>query len=160
MLCWIGTLDGEIREVFDGLFTAANGSAGFWMWEVKDMDEAVECVKRSSNPMLSRSEVEIHLVFEYRDFGDAMTPELVEQEERMRLEIADRSPNHLNNPASAGETPAKLVKSLGIRSKRLRIPDAPPLWIPAFARMTEVLQRSRAGCRETALPRSNPVWYG
>ena len=100
MLCWIGTLDGEIREVFDGLFTAANGLvAGFWMWEVKDMDEAVEWVKRSSNPMLSRSEVEIHLVFEYRDFGDAMAPELVE---RMRIEIADRSPNHPNNPASAG----------------------------------------------------------
>ncbi len=101
--------------MFDGLFTAANGLvAGFWMWEVKDMDEAVEWVKRSPNPMLSRSEVEIGLLFEYQDFGDAMTPE---QEERMRIEIADRSPIHPNNPASAG-------------------------------------------CRETALPRSNPVWYG
>ena len=78
--------------MFDGLFTAANGLvAGFRMWEVKDMDEAVEWVKRSPNPMLSRSEVEISLLFEYQDFGDAMTPELADQEDRMRKEIADRT---------------------------------------------------------------------
>ena len=60
------------------------------MWEVKDMDEAVEWMKKCPNPMLSRSEVEIRQVFEYADFGEAMTPEQIEQEERMREEIAGR----------------------------------------------------------------------
>ncbi len=83
--------DGESREVIDGPFGVTNELvAGFWMWEVKDMDEAVEWVKRCPNPMLSRSEVEIRQVFEYQDFGDAMTPEQIENEERMREEIADR----------------------------------------------------------------------
>lgn len=83
--------DGDSREVIDGPFSATNELvAGFWMWEVKDMDEAVEWVKRAPNPMLSRSEIEIRQVFEYEDFGDAMTPEQVEQEEQMREEIADR----------------------------------------------------------------------
>lgn len=83
--------DGDSREVIDGPFRATNELvAGFWMWEVKDMDEAVEWVKRAPNPMLSRSEIEIRQVFEYEDFGDAMTPEQVEQEEQMREEIADR----------------------------------------------------------------------
>lgn len=84
--------DGESREVIDGPFGVTNELvAGFWMWEVKDMDEAVEWVKRCPNPMLSRSEVEIRQVFEYhQDFGDAMTPGQIENEERMREEIADR----------------------------------------------------------------------
>ncbi len=81
--------DGESREVIDGPFRVTNELvAGFWMWEVKDMDEAVEWVKRCPNPMLSRSEVEIRPVFEYEDFGDAMTEEQVEREERLRGEIA------------------------------------------------------------------------
>ncbi len=83
--------DGESREVVDGPFSATNELvAGFWMWEVKDMDEAVEWMKKCPNPMLSRSEVEIRQVFEYADFGEAMTPEQIEQEERMREEIAGR----------------------------------------------------------------------
>ncbi len=80
--------DGESREVIDGPFGVTNELvAGFWIWEVKDMDEAVEWVKRAPNPMLSRSEIEIRQVFEYEDFGDAMTPEQIEREERMREEI-------------------------------------------------------------------------
>ena len=80
--------DGDSREVIDGPFGVTNELvAGFWMWEVKDMDEAVAWVKRAPNPMLSRSEIEIRQVFEYEDFGDAMTPEQIEREERMREEI-------------------------------------------------------------------------
>ena len=59
--------------------TAGELVAGFWMWEVKDMDEAVEWVKRSPNPMPSTSEIEIRPVFEMEDFGDEFTPELREE---------------------------------------------------------------------------------
>ena len=83
--------DGESRDVVDGPFGVTNELvAGFWIWEVKDMEEAVEWVKRSPNPMLSRSEMEIRPILEYEDFGDAMTEEFVEQEERMREGIADK----------------------------------------------------------------------
>ena len=83
--------DGGSREVIDGPFGVTNELvAGFWMWEVKDMDEAVEWVKRCPNPMLSRSEVEIRPIFEYEDFGDAMSPEQVEHEEQLRRELSDR----------------------------------------------------------------------
>ncbi len=83
--------DGESRDVIDGPFGVTNELvAGFWLWEVKDMDEAVEWIKRCPNPMLSRSEVEIRQVYEFEDFGDAITPEQVEREARLREEIADR----------------------------------------------------------------------
>ena len=83
--------DGASREVIDGPFGVTNELvAGFWMWEVKDMDEAVEWVKRCPNPMLTRSEVELRQVYEFDDFGDAITPDQVEREERLREEIADR----------------------------------------------------------------------
>ncbi len=83
--------DGDSREVIDGPFGVTNELvAGFWMWEVTDMDEAVEWVKRCPNPMLSRGEVEIRQVYEYEDFGDAMTPEQVEREEQLREEISGR----------------------------------------------------------------------
>ena len=77
--------DGTNRSVVDGPFSAVNELvAGFWLWEVKDMDEAVEWVKRCPNPMPGPSEIEIRPVFEAADFGDALTPELREQEERLR----------------------------------------------------------------------------
>ena len=83
--------DGESREVIDGPFGVTNELvAGFWMWEVKDMDEAVEWLKRCPNPMLTRSEVELRQVYEFDDFGDAITPEQVEREARLREELADR----------------------------------------------------------------------
>ena len=83
--------DGDSREVIDGPFDATDELvAGFWMWEVEDMDEAVAWVKRAPNPMLSRGVVEIRPILEYEDFGDAMTPEQIEEEERMRDEIAGR----------------------------------------------------------------------
>ncbi len=83
--------DGESREVIDGPFGVTNELvAGFWIWEVKDMDEAVEWLKRCPNPMLTRSEVEVRQFYEFEDFGDAITPEQVEWEARLREELADR----------------------------------------------------------------------
>ena len=79
------SFDGLHRTVVDGPFPETGELvAGFWLWEVKDMAEAVEWVKRCPNPMPGPSEIEIRPVFEAADFGDAMTPELREQEDRMR----------------------------------------------------------------------------
>jgi len=77
--------DGAGRVVMDGPFAETKELiAGFWLWQVKDMAEAVEWVKRCPNPMPGPSEIEIRPVFEMEDFGEAMTPELIEQEERLR----------------------------------------------------------------------------
>ena len=82
------TFDGADRTVTDGPFSATNELvAGFWIWEVRDMDEAVEWVKRCPNPMPGSSEIEIRPFYEYEDFGDAMTPEQVAHEEQMREEL-------------------------------------------------------------------------
>ena len=64
--------------------------AGFWLWEVKDMDEAVAWVKRCPNPMPGPSEIEIRPLYETDDFAEAMTAEQVEHEERLRAELEDR----------------------------------------------------------------------
>ena len=83
--------DGEGRTVIDGPFPAVNELvAGFWLWEVGDMDEALEWVKRSPNPMPGPSEIEIRPLFEVADFAEAMTPEQADQEERLREELEDR----------------------------------------------------------------------
>lgn len=83
--------DGEGRTVIDGPFPAVSELvAGFWLWEVKDMDEALEWVKRSPNPMPGPSEIEIRPLYEAADFGEAMTAEQAEQEERMREELESR----------------------------------------------------------------------
>ena len=83
--------DGEGRTVIDGPFPAVNELvAGFWLWEVKDMDEAVDWVKRCPNPMPGSSEMEIRPLFETADFSEIMTPEQVEQEERLWEELEDR----------------------------------------------------------------------
>lgn len=79
---------GTSRTVTDGPFTETRELvAGFWMWQVKSMDEAVEWVKRCPNPIVSDSEIEIRPVFEAEDFGADFTPELREQEDRLRAEI-------------------------------------------------------------------------
>ena len=76
--------DGASRSVIDGPFSETGELvAGFWLWEVKNMVEAVEWVKRCPNPMPGPSEVEIRPLYEAADFGDAMTPELMEQEDRI-----------------------------------------------------------------------------
>ena len=79
---------GSKRTVIDGPFGDTNELiAGFWLWQVKSMEEAVEWVKRCPNPMRSDSEIEIRQLFEIEDFGAEMTPELREKEERMREQI-------------------------------------------------------------------------
>jgi hypothetical protein len=83
--------DGAGRTVIDGPF-AATGElvAGFWLWQVKDMDEALAWVKRCPNPMPGPSEIEIRPLYEMADFADAMTPELADLHDRTRESIAAR----------------------------------------------------------------------
>ena len=81
--------DGESRTVIDGPFAEARELvAGYWIWEVKDMDEAVAWAKRCPNPMRGPSELEIRPFYQMEDFGDAMTPELAEREQRLRDQLA------------------------------------------------------------------------
>lgn len=83
--------NGADRTVIDGPFSAVNELvAGFWLWEVKDMDEALEWVKRCPNPMLGPSEIEIRPLYEMEDFAGDIAPEQLEREERLRREIEDR----------------------------------------------------------------------
>jgi hypothetical protein len=82
---------GAKRTVIDGPFAETKELvAGFWLWQVKSIDEAVEWVKRCPNPTGAESEVEIRQVFEANDFGAEFTPELREQEERLRAQIATK----------------------------------------------------------------------
>jgi hypothetical protein len=86
------TFSGNTRTVVDGPFTDTRELiAGFWLWQVRSMEEAVEWVQRCPNPTGAGSEVEIRPVFEMEDFGEAMTPELRAQEERLRAQT-DRTP--------------------------------------------------------------------
>jgi hypothetical protein len=79
---------GSKRTVIDGPFAETKELiAGFWLWQVKSMEEALEWVKRCPNPMMSDSEIEIRPVFEADDFGAEFTPELRAQEERQRAEM-------------------------------------------------------------------------
>ncbi|WDZ75062.1 YciI family protein [Ensifer adhaerens] len=81
--------DGPNRMVIDGPFAETKELvAGFWIWTVKDMDEAIAWVKRCPNPMPGPSEIEIRPVFELEDFGEVITPEIVAQDERLREKIA------------------------------------------------------------------------
>ena len=83
--------DGPNRTVVDGPFAATSELvAGFWLWEVKDMAEAVEWVKRCPNPMPGPSEIEIRPLFEAADFGEALTPEVAELHDRTREMAARR----------------------------------------------------------------------
>jgi hypothetical protein len=79
---------GKNRTVIDGPFAETKELvAGFWLWQVKSMDEAVEWVRRCPNPMEGESEIEIRPVFEAADFGAEFTPELQEREAKLRAEI-------------------------------------------------------------------------
>jgi hypothetical protein len=80
---------GTQRTVTDGPFAETKELiAGFWIWKVASMQEAIDWVKRCPNPMEGESEVEIRPIFEAEDFGEALTPELRQQEERLRAKIA------------------------------------------------------------------------
>ena len=82
---------GKNRTVVDGPFAETKELvAGFWIWKVKSMEEAIEWAKRCPNPMEGESELELRPVFEAEDFGAEYTPELREQDERLRAQIASR----------------------------------------------------------------------
>jgi hypothetical protein len=82
--------DGPNRTVIDGPFAETKEVvAGFWLWQVKDMAEAVDWVKRCPNPMLGPSEIDIRPIFEAEDFGDALTPEVSELEQRTREKLGE-----------------------------------------------------------------------
>ena len=80
---------GDKRTVIDGPFAETKELiAGYWLWQVRSMEEAVEWVKRCPNPMESESDIEIRPIFEADDFGAELTPELRAKEERLRQEAA------------------------------------------------------------------------
>jgi hypothetical protein len=83
---------GDQRTVVDGPFAESKELiAGYWVWQVRDMDEAIEWAKRCPNPTGAESVLEIRPVFELDDFGDNVTPEVREREERLRSELEERS---------------------------------------------------------------------
>ena len=80
--------NGDKRTVVDGPFTETKDLiAGYWLWQCKSLQEAIDWAKRCPNPTGTESELEIRQVFEADDFGEEFTPELREQEERLRAEI-------------------------------------------------------------------------
>ena len=81
--------DGAKRTVVDGPFAETKELiAGYWLWQVRSMDEAIEWVKRCPNPMPGESEIEVRQLFDADDFGAELTPELRAKEERLRQEAA------------------------------------------------------------------------
>ncbi|MBL0312561.1 MAG: YciI family protein [Holophagaceae bacterium] len=83
---------GRERTVLDGPFAETKELvAGFWLWQVRSMEEAVEWVKRCPNPTGAESEIEIRRLYEAEDFGAEFTPELRQQEERLRSEISGKA---------------------------------------------------------------------
>ena len=81
--------DGADRSVIDGPFAATNEVvSGYWIWNVKDMDDAVAWAKRCPNPMPGPSELEIRPSFEASDFGAALTPEVAERDARLRDQLS------------------------------------------------------------------------
>ena len=82
--------DGDSRSVIDGPFGITNELvAGFWIWEVESLEEAVEWVKQAPNPMPGPSEIEIRPFYELEDFGDAITPEEAARETELRERLAE-----------------------------------------------------------------------
>ena len=82
---------GSQRTVIDGPFVETKELiAGYWIWQVASLDEAIAWVKRCPNPMGVESEIEIRPIFEAEDFGEEFTPELREQEERLRAQLSAR----------------------------------------------------------------------
>jgi hypothetical protein len=83
---------GDQRSVIDGPFTETKELiAGYWIWQVRDLDEAIEWAKRCPNPTGAESVLELRPVFEADDFGDNLTPELREQEDRLRTQMQEQS---------------------------------------------------------------------
>ncbi len=102
---------GSKRTVIDGPFAETKELiAGYWLWQVKSKEEAIEWVKRCPNPMPGESEIEIRQVFEAEDFGAEFTPELREQEERLRAETAKNKLRRLLRGLDAGPVKRGLAR--------------------------------------------------
>lgn len=83
---------GRNRTVLNGPFAETKELiAGYWLWQVRSMEEAIEWIKRCPNPTGEESEIELRQVFDAEDFGAEFTPELRQQEERLRAEIAQKA---------------------------------------------------------------------
>lgn len=83
---------GKNRTVVEGPFAQTRELiAGFWIFQVQSLQEAIDWVKRCPNPMISDSEIEIRQIFEAEDFGESFTPELREQEGRLRAQLSNQS---------------------------------------------------------------------
>jgi len=83
--------DGASRTVIDGPFAETRELvAGFWIWEVKDMDEAIAWVKRCPNPMMGPSEIEIRPLFDMADFAETLTPDFQERRSRLREKLSGK----------------------------------------------------------------------
>ena len=83
--------DGKPPKVIDGPFTETKELiAGFWIWKVKSMQEALDWVKRCPNPHAGDSEIEIRQIFETEDFGEVLTPEMRAKDDRMRAQLSDK----------------------------------------------------------------------
>ena len=86
--------DGATRTVIDGPFAATSELvAGFWLWDVKDMDEAVAWVKRCPNPMPGPSEIEIRPLYEMTDFAEVLTPDVADIHDRTRERLSGQAPD-------------------------------------------------------------------
>jgi hypothetical protein len=84
---------GKDRQVINGPFPEIDHLvAGFWIWNCASLQDAIDWVKRCPNPMPGDSEIEIRQIFETEDFAEALTPELREQEERLRAQVAQPKP--------------------------------------------------------------------
>ena len=83
---------GAERQVVHGPFPAEQLIAGFWIWQCASLQEAIDWVWRCPYPMPGDSDIEIRQVFEAEDFGEALTPELREQEERLRRQVGEPGP--------------------------------------------------------------------
>ena len=94
---------GKKRTVIDGPFAETKELvAGFWIWQCESLEEAIEWVKRCPNPMPGDSEIEIRQIFEAEDFGEAFTPELREQEERLRARSRASPEHRVDRPVRGG----------------------------------------------------------
>jgi hypothetical protein len=84
--------DGDKRTVIDGPFTETKELiAGFWLWQVKSLEEAIEWARRCPNPTGAQGPLEIRQIFELDDFGENLTPELREQEERLQAQATENA---------------------------------------------------------------------
>src|SRR2546427_587023 len=110
---------GGKRTVIDGPFAEAKELiAGFWLWQVKSREEAIEWVKRCPNPLEGEAEIEIRQVYEADDFGAALTPELREAEERLRGQPPEEGPHR-----ALGDLGASPTRPVGrLLPRRARVP--------------------------------------